>query len=215
VNELIHNLAQFVQPYDSGPSLYFHRAALGRLLTHSAPSEALGDDHFLEYLYAVLTSWGMHRSGERGPKLADFAKFKRSLKSQAEQLDKLKRLSLGDIKADELSRVIEKVWGVISNLRIGRSTSTVVVGSKALSHVLPELVPPIDRRYTFKFFYDSGTVSQGDHVAFGEVMGQFRAIALSCKANILEICQKSTRDDMNTGSLKVIDNAIIGYIRRA
>ena len=40
------------------------------------------------------------------------------------------------------------------------------VGSKVLHHVLPDLVPPIDRQYTFKFFYGRTLLSIPEEVAF-------------------------------------------------
>ena len=43
--------------------------------------------------------------------------------------------------------------GNISGLRISASETQIVAGSRALHHVLPELVPPIDREHTIQFFY--------------------------------------------------------------
>ena len=34
------------------------------------------------------------------------------------------------------------------------AAAQIVANSKALHHLLPALVPPIDREYTFRFFYD-------------------------------------------------------------
>ena len=56
---LIHLLA---------PSVYFHSRTLERLKTIGL-SKALEDTYFFEYLYATLTSWGMHRMGPKGAKL--------------------------------------------------------------------------------------------------------------------------------------------------
>jgi hypothetical protein len=37
-------------------------------------------------------------------------------------------------------------------LKLSVSEATIVVNSKALFHVLPQLIPPIDRQYTVRFF---------------------------------------------------------------
>jgi hypothetical protein len=41
---------------------------------------------------------------------------------------------------------------VIARIKVSTSRTQIVAGSKFLHHVLPDLVPPIDRRYTFRFF---------------------------------------------------------------
>ena len=45
----------------SGPSVYFHRRAIERRRLHGTAEDLLADELFLEYVYAVLPSWGMHR----------------------------------------------------------------------------------------------------------------------------------------------------------
>jgi len=49
----------------SGPSLYFHRKSL--------ESSCKQDfDRFSEHMYALLTSWGMHRMRPSGAKMLEF-----------------------------------------------------------------------------------------------------------------------------------------------
>ena len=84
-----------------------------------------------------------------------------------------------------------------------------MAGSKALHHVLPELVPPIDREYTLQFFYDNKMLQRGERQTFAEIFPQFHRILQSCKDEI----QRRLRSGMNTSSTKVVDNAIVGYVR--
>jgi hypothetical protein len=49
----------------SGPSVYFHERATERRRLHATAASLLADQLFLEYVYAVLPSWGMHRSTPR------------------------------------------------------------------------------------------------------------------------------------------------------
>ena len=55
-----------------GPSLYFHKRAL-------ATRKPLGSIQHLEYVYATLTSWGMHRMGKGGSKMQPFDVFRTSV----------------------------------------------------------------------------------------------------------------------------------------
>jgi hypothetical protein len=57
----------------SGPSVYFHDRAIARRRSHTNVTDLLADESFLEYVYAVLPSWGMHRMGPQRAKVSDFS----------------------------------------------------------------------------------------------------------------------------------------------
>jgi hypothetical protein len=42
-------------------------------------------------------------------------------------------------------------WDVIAHVKVSASQTQIVAGSKFLHHLLPDLVPPMDRQYTFTF----------------------------------------------------------------
>jgi hypothetical protein len=168
VQELIADFGHFVEVFDrarrfSGPSLYFHYRTLERLLNYPSATDALHDVSFVESLYATLAAWGMHRMGTTGPQMVDFDDFKRSLLSQASNIKVLeefgppqvssdKIMKLSTVPAGEGPTLTRKVWSVIDGLKISRASVKTVIGSKALHHLVPGLVPPIDRRYTLRFF---------------------------------------------------------------
>jgi hypothetical protein len=83
-----------------------------------------------------------------------------------------------------------------------------VAGAKALHHVLPGLVPPIDREYTIRFFFHSTTLNHGDERAFKEMYPHFQEIS----SVSLEEIRSRLGDGMNTSETKVLDNAIVGYV---
>jgi hypothetical protein len=86
-----------------------------------------------------------------------------------------------------------------------------VANSKALHHLLPDLVPPIDRNYTLNFFLGRPYIRHGrDADYFMTLFPLFRQIAVSCQAAIqARIMDPPVR--MNTSVTKVIDNAILGF----
>ena len=43
-------------------------------------------------------------------------------------------------------------WDVIAHVKMSTSQTQIVAGSKFLHHLLPDLVPLMDRQYTFTFF---------------------------------------------------------------
>src|SRR2546421_6016081 len=104
--------------------------------------------------------------------------------------------------------LVSRSGGVISKLRIGTGLTKIVAGSKALHHVLPDLILPIDREYTIRFFFHHKSLSQGDEIAFLEMFPYFHRIAKECRDQI----KARTGRGMNTSATKVIDNAIVGFV---
>jgi hypothetical protein len=213
VGQLIAGFDQYVEVFDkaqlfTGPSLYFHLKTIQMLHDHGTSAKALQDDTFLESVYATLTAWGMHRMGPRGAKLAEFDQFRASFRAQAEHIAQVQNLCLGKVKPAHVDKLVQYLWDIISRLRAGIGKTKIVAGSKALHHLLPDLVPPIDRQYTTRFFYSHTTYNQGDKKAFLEMFPCFHRIAVSCKDEI----EQRLGTGMNTSFTKVIDNAIVGYV---
>jgi len=214
VNDLIAGFDQYVQAFNdgnpfTGPSIYFHHKTLAVLRQHSTPCSALHSDEFLDYLYATLASWGMHRMGPGGAKLADMSQIKDSFAHQEASIREVQSLSMCTIPSAHVSHVISTVWDILDSLRVGTSGTKLVANSKALHHLLPALVPPIDRAYTLRFFYDNTTLSKGDEVTFKEIYPYFHRIAVTRREQIAS----HLGTGMNTSETKVIDNAIVGFVR--
>lgn len=204
----------------TGPSLYFHqrtRCTLDRvrLLRHSdaqAVAACIEDDVFLERLYATLTAWGLHRMGPRGVKLVNFKEFAESIRQHREEICDLASRRINLLRDAEVAPVAGKIWRLIAKLNIGSPRTTIVSGAKALHHVLPDLVPPIDRAYTLAFFFGPRVLAEAEEEpAFYLMYPQFRQIAVACKGAIDKRLAQPTEWD--TSTTKVIDNAIAGYVR--
>lgn len=195
----------------SGPSLYFHRRTIERLRGYRCASEAIQHDQFIESLYATLTSWGMHRMGPKGAKLTDYERFKAGFAEQHDQIRRLETLALAAVAGDGLENLTARVWEIISGLQISTTHTQIVAGSKALHHVLPDLVPPIDRQYTVQFFYGYARTNP-DQKEFVRIFSNFHAIAVRCRDEIRSpVSNRTDAGEMNTSATKIIDNAIVGY----
>lgn len=217
VEALITDFDACVRKFESsnafpGPSLYFHTRALARRALHDSAEELLADEQFLEYVYAVLPAWGMHRMGKQAAKVVDFGEMAASLRAAAPRIDLLWGRQITKIDANDADQVAGAVWAIIAALRVSRSETRIVAGSKALHHVLPELVPPIDRQYTFRFFTGQKAVNRGDELAFLEWFPMLCEIGRRCADEIAAALEQ--RGVMATSQSKVIDNAIIGFMQR-
>jgi len=156
--------------------------------------------------------------------MADFGDFRTSLLSQLsgvaqieEQVRKMSRagsVSLAQISDEEVPALTRNFWQILSNLNLGRGATRIVIGSKAMHHLFPELLPPIDRRYTLRFFLRyTALVAAREKDAFEAIFERFHRIAVKCAAVIDRLLKEEPSDNvrMRTSTAKIIDNAIVGY----
>jgi hypothetical protein len=213
---LIADFARYVSLFEAGqvfggPSLYFHERAIERQRQHKTVTSLLGDKRFLEYVYAVLPSWGMHRMGRQKAKVGDFQDIVDALCEQAPALESLWSLQITSLGAEEAHEVATIAWDVIAHIKVSTSRTQIVAGSKTLHHLFPDLIPPIDRQYTFRFFTGQMAVAS-DRAAFLEWFPRLADVGSRCREPIYDAI--SRRGFMATGEAKVIDNAIMGFMQQ-
>lgn len=152
-NLLIQNLSNYypkslnVAKTFGEPAIYFHQKAL-----EWQQKDFLGDRH-LEYIYATLTAWGMQRPGKRGATMSTFDDFKKSILAVKQPLLEWKDLRIETIDYLTFKEMLSDLTDVCFSIKATTSTNTRIVScSKTLAHILPNLVCPIDKRYTMPFF---------------------------------------------------------------
>jgi hypothetical protein len=104
VEKLIADFAECVTLFERqqafpGPSLYFHERAIERQRRHATVSSLLDDDRLLEYVYAVLPAWGMHRMGAQRAKVGNFAHIVNALREVTPALERLWPLRITGLQA--------------------------------------------------------------------------------------------------------------------
>jgi hypothetical protein len=198
---------EMAKPF-TGPSLYFHLRTIQVLRKHRRPSDALDDHEWWELLYATLTSWGMHRMGDTWTKLRDLPDIVASFLSQRNTIERVQELRLSNLARSEVPQVASTLWGIMDHLEVGLQDTKLVVNSKALHHLLPDLMPPIDRQYSLKFFYNNTNMNRAEGILLGEVYAQFHRIAQAVAPKFASLLGC----DMHTSETKIIDNAIVGYV---
>ena len=141
-----HNTYHRTEPF-GGPSVYFHLRTL-----EAARAQDFG--RFVEYAYAMLASWGMHRMGVGGSKMRKFEEFQSSLQIvwPAALLLQPKTPSMLGVADWSLLKTI------FCEIRCMASGTSLVGNSKVMAHLLPNLIPPVDREYTLKFLFGHGRI---------------------------------------------------------
>lgn len=189
-----------------GPSLHFH-------LTSLRASREQDFDRFVEQVYAVLASWGMHRMGVGGSKMRDFEEFQDSLRSVWPRALLLRDKSLANLTDSDWSEL--KV--IFQSIRCMASGTSLVGNSKVMAHLLPNLIPPVDREYTLKFLFRHGQIVnslEGEWAKLRLILSDF----FYPLAQVPVVCSKADawlqqQDQFkwDTSLLKIIDNVVIGF----
>jgi hypothetical protein len=213
IAKLVENPSYYLDSFEeakkfTGPSLYFHYRTVQRLAELGKPSIAVKDQTFLEYLYATLTAWGLHRMGPGGAKLVSFEEFSSSLEKQSERFDHLSTLRIESLDDADSKRIIESLWDITENIEVSATESKLVAGSKVLHHVLPTLVPPIDREYTANFFLWRNQMQYRQQEMFFDVFPRLVDLAKAVEAQ----CGVYLGRGFNTSLPKLVDNLIMGFL---
>jgi hypothetical protein len=205
-----------------GPSVYFHIQAIKEQETNF-----LSDRH-IEMIYATLASWGMHRMGdpeETKAKMVEFDDFKQALLDHRDELKRFIALKMDSCTDGDYENHINNLEGIYNGLKVSISDATIVAHSKTLAHVLPNLIPPIDRQYTIrfftqdnkKFFTDAGkyrmiNVPKGMAAQFDDFKkyaSRIKALFDRCDCQMFTIEKKS----FNTSNPKIMDNLIMAFVK--
>ncbi len=210
VASVCDDFTQFVE-YGSGaytgPSVYFHLKTVDRFdRLGNSIERAAKDERFCELLYATLVSWGMHRM-DKGAKMQGFEAFSNGVANAASEIAKLSNYRVTTLSAEDVPYVSGELWKLITRLT-GSATpaSRLVANSKMLHHLLPHLVPPMDRANTAVFF--NVNIQGRERRSFDLIFPQIVSIA----HNVRSTLEAFPYGGFNSSETKVIDNAIIGYV---
>jgi hypothetical protein len=190
-----------------GPSFYFHQQAL-----REASQNFLSDRH-IEMIYATLTSWGMHRMGNTKTKMVDFDDFKSHINDVSLDLIELKSTQLAHFSTQP-TELLMKVQAICFKLKVSISNSKIVGNSKALAHILPNLVPPIDRRYSIGFFsrkLNNFKDIEEEQLFYGHILERCYEFIQVIKDDPKVIID----DRFNTSLPKIFDNLIMLFLKKS
>jgi len=208
LEDLVEGFDGFVADYDARTPFQrgqyeLHRATIERRRTHQTLRAALADDELLRLLHETLQSW---RIGTRASRLAPLERFTLALRAHVEALDALDGLSLEKLTGDA-TKVGERVWRCIEEMPIVDNIARVVPGTKTLHHLLPDLVPPMDRAWTGRFF-EWGPSDLQNRQSFLGAWRDLARVAVASKPSRL------VGRGWRTSSTKVLDNAVIACAMR-
>lgn len=188
-----------------GPSLYFHQRALE---TRQLP----GSLTHLEYVYATLASWGMHRMGKRGSKMQSFDVFHRSIERLQDRLVEAQKFDFRKMN-DQNWTILKEIF---EGLNVMASGVSLVGNSKVMHHILPNVVPPIDREYTLWYLLGNKTIKNDLEREWGlmkKIISGFFIPVVSNRefeATAMRWIARKDEYPWDTSLMKIVDNLVIG-----
>lgn len=189
------------------PSRHFHIRTVNLLC--KAKNYDVFNDTYLDYVYMTLVAWGMEN---RKAKLVEFKRFKESIINNRKKIIELNGYNLRSLSEvpSNIEEVNELTQDVFTRLNISATNSKLVANTKTLHHFVPSLIPPVDRKFTLRFFFNNKNVKPGDKSIsqFNKVLEYYVKIYEKIGVNIENMIQP---DNWNSSVTKIIDNAIIGY----
>ncbi len=210
VAELVSGFGHYVEVYDlrvpfaRKGQFEMHLATIGRRRRLGTVAKALADDLFLNDLYGTLQAWGI---GRRASRLVPLAAFRERLRACEAQFRSLEQFRLSDPIAGS-SHVTEEIRSLIGDIHVVDNRSLIVPGTKTLHHLLPDLVPPMDRAWTGAFFRWSAAAPQsGQSATFARTFQAMARVAREVSP------EQYVGPGWRTCSAKIVDNALVGFCK--
>lgn len=151
----IKSLAKVCDDTFGSPSLFFHREAIKLCRSN----KFLSEEH-IRTIYAGLCAWGMHRMGKTSTKLEEYDTFMLTILEHRDQFEKFRYVKIEKLTREEFYEIIDKLADLVFSLRVSLSSVNLVANTKTVAHILPDLIPFMDRNYTLCFLLDRSANTQ-------------------------------------------------------
>ncbi|MCL1947187.1 MAG: hypothetical protein FWF51_08595 [Chitinivibrionia bacterium] len=187
------------------PSLYFHSKAI-----EAAKSDFLSERH-IEMIYALLPAWGMHRMGKTNTKIIAWKQFYDEIIKEKVRLEKYRKSVISN-NDDFINEIVDLLF----DIKVSISKSTLVSSSKVLHHILPNLISPIDRKYSIRFMganpsNELGKEKNEKELAKIFICGMYDFLIKNEKK--LTEYKKNINNEFNTSLTKLFDNLVVSYMK--
>jgi hypothetical protein len=207
--DLASDFAHYLEAYDQrGPfsqgQLHPHLQTIHRRRELGSAEAAAHDPGFGGLLYQTLRAW---RLGVRSSKLVPLPLFIEQLERNAANIAALDGVSIDD-PVLLTTAVVEQIGQLIASLGIVENKAKLVAGTKALHHLLPDLVPPMDRAWTGRFL--------GMRAAEWQSPANQTRILVTAFSGLSRVAravdpQRFVGAGWRSSRTKVLDNALIGF----
>ena len=168
-------------------------------------AKSIDSDEYIRSLYKTLEAWGMNKgkNSTKGAKMQKYPTFAASIREYKPDIVALEGMGAAQLDSDAIRG---ELWRIIQGMKLSARTAQTVTGAKALHHLLPQLLPPIDWTYTKRFFRYYNSQFHNNKNAFNRMTWYFAQIAQR-----VDLGRYVGAEPWATSESKLIDNAIVGY----
>ncbi|MBM4136500.1 MAG: hypothetical protein FJ241_06670 [Nitrospira sp.] len=197
--------------YRSGHDLSLYRDIIDLHRRNNNLDMLLNQNSFYNLIMETLSAWNMD---QQGAELTSVDDFKASVQTVKPALYEMYKYKLYDIdRRAIIEQIATPLKSIFCNLKVMKTKTRIVGVSKAMHFLLPDLIMPIDRRYILNFFYgntniDSKTCDK-EFKTFKEIFQK----TFQVKRNLCLKKEDANGEGWKTSVPKLIDNAIIGFLR--
>lgn len=207
-DKLCANFLSYLQEYERNPpfkkygQLEFHDKTIKKRRELCTVRRTVFNDQFVENLRETLVAWGVNRGG----RLVGPVELQNILRDHEmiTMFEALERFHIDDQSLDE-TEIANRLWHMVQVLNVSTAQNKVVSGTKTLHHLLPDLVPPIDRKYTSVFFQWHSQFQNRPERVFKDIYRGF--VEITRRSNPAQYVNGGWR----TSKTKVVDNAIVAF----
>lgn len=204
-----HHLAAFDDRMPFGPTTQdnvryrHHKETIDHRSRLGSAETGLQDEEFLQGLHRTLREWLRGPFGGGTTKLRPFEVFVPALQNCQARITSLDGEAIDDrdLNADQLA---DDLWDLIQRLNISSTNDPIVPCTKALHHVLPDLVVPMDLKYTLSGFFGWDLADIGKR-QFRYILGSFIQVAQETRP------MRYIGTGWRTSRTKILDNALVGF----
>jgi len=150
--------------------------------------------------------------GKGGSKMKSFDTFRRSVESLKDKISEAQKFDPRKMNAEGWALLKE----IFQGITIMASGASLVGNSKVMHHMMPNIVPPIDREYTLRYLRGNTNISNDlghEWQIMKGIISDF-FIPVACDAEFGSKASKwmASQDEYpwDTSVLKVVDNLVIG-----
>lgn len=183
-----------------------HRVGLGTILSGE-------ETEFFTLLHDTLDAWGMN---QRAARLVSPHELRVNILDCADAILDLAPLRLCDLDAETVDDVARRLTGLMGKLQVSATSTRMVAFAKAVHHLLPNLLPPMDREYTLWFLLAPKKRMTNIDELFPDAFRMCARIAAANRDALPGLVTGFSDLDsqvMDTSETKLIDNGIVEYVR--
>ena len=162
-------------------------------------------EDFIKLVYVTLSAWNMN---SRGAKLNDYKVFKSSIIKNKKYFDILQKEKIHHLNREQNIEALSMLFNKIRLVYLDKPP--LVTFSKTMHFFLPDLIVPIDRKYTLNYFYKNITIPKDNDKQFKMFIEIQEEYSLFANEHDLS---KYIDSIWNRNIPKIMDNMVIGYLK--